>query len=71
MVVIEEQVPVKEVELDCSDIEEDIQNNDRNSFIPVKRPSKEDILKKAQAAGEKPEVIEQAGITVIDFSELL
>ena len=70
-VVVEEFAPVKEVELDCSDIEEDIQNNDRNSFIPVKRPSKEDILKKAQSAGEKPEVIEQAGVTIIDFSELL
>ena len=63
--------PVEEVQLDCSDIEEDIQNTDRNSFVPVKRPTKEDILKKAQAAGEKPEVLEQSGVTIFDYSDLL
>ena len=70
--VVEEFSSVKEeVPLDCSDIEKEIVSTDRNSFVPVKRPSKEDILKKSQAAGEKPVVIEQDGITLIDYSDLL
>jgi len=68
---VESDRPVQEVQLDCSDIEENIENTDRNSFVPVKRPSKDDILKKAQAAGEKPEVLELSGVTIFDFSDLL
>lgn len=47
--------------------------DDRNSFVPVVRPSKEDILKKAKAAGEEPEVVEHEniGVTIIDYSECI
>lgn len=47
--------------------------DDGNSFVPVVRPSKEDILKKAKAAGEEPEVVEHEniGVTIIDYSDCI
>lgn len=59
-------------ELDLSDLE-NTTPNDRNSFVPVARPSKEDILKKAKVAGEEPEVVEyeNIGVTIIDYSDCI
>lgn len=66
---VQQEAPVQE-ELDLSEAEVSAAD-DRNSFVPVARLSKEEILKKAKAAGDDPEVIEydNFGITIIDFSE--
>lgn len=62
----------KEPKLDLSDLE-GVVEDDRNSFVPVVRPTKEEILKKAKAAGEKPELIEhkELGVTIFDYSDLI
>lgn len=50
---------------------EELVEEETDTFIPVPRLSKEEILKKAKAAGDDPEVVEyeEFGITIIDFSE--
>lgn len=50
---------------------EELVEEEADTFIPVPRLSKEEILKKAKASGDDPEVIEydEFGITIIDFSE--
>lgn len=52
---------------------EEPEDDDRNSFVPVKRPSKEEILRKAERAGEEPRVVEydNIGVTIVDYSDLI
>lgn len=71
--VSESAEPEEETEgLDLSDAEEESEG-ECNSFVPVARPTKEEILRKAKAVGEEPEIIEyeDMGVTIIDYSDLL
>lgn len=66
----EEPVEAEEDIIEEPLIEETVEKAE-DSFVPVPRLSKEEILKKAKAAGDNPEVVEyeEFGITIIDFSE--
>lgn len=48
-------------------------DEDPTSFVPVARMSKEELLKKAEAAGEEPTVTkdENLGVTILDYSKLI
>lgn len=61
-----------QAELDLSDLQI-VEDDDRNSFVPVARPTKEEILKKAGAAGEEPTVMEfdHLDVTIIDYSDII
>ena len=53
--------------------EEELQDPSQDLFVPVERPSLEDILKAAERAGVSPEVIKDpvTGISVVDCSGIL
>lgn len=53
--------------------EEDSIDEDPTSFVPVARMPKEELLKKAEAAGEEPTVTknENLGVTILDYSKLI
>lgn len=81
-VVMEEEQPEAVTEPEVTEVEDAIEETPvieelveeetvTDTFIPVPRLSKEEILEKAKASGDDPEVIEydEFGITIIDFSE--
>ena len=53
--------------------EEEVIDEDPSSFVPVTRMSREELLKKAEAAGEEPVVTkdEELGVTILDYSKLI
>lgn len=53
--------------------EEEADEEEPDTFIPVARPTAQELLKKAEKAGEQPKVQkdENLGITLLDYSELL
>lgn len=64
---------IQEEILSREEVEEEIPKEDLNTFIPVPRLTAEELLKKAEASGEQPNVVrdEKLGVTILDYSNLI
>lgn len=69
----EKDVVLEKCEPEESQQEDKGNASDDGGFVPVVRPTKEEILRKASEAGEEPTVItyENYGVTIIDYTDCL
>ncbi len=67
----ETEDPVEVVQEEQGELDAEVEEPE--CFVKVARPSLEEILKKAEASGEKPEIVpyDELDITVVDYSELI
>lgn len=64
----QEEQPAVEVYPEAEKVMED-----KESFVPVARASAEELLKRAEEAGEQPEILkdENLGITILDYTNII